>query len=264
MNKPTEYYQALAPTKVEDVLTSHTPAIAQIVRFNEMGPIIVRALLTKALHNLNEYFNVTKPLTESQAIEIINLMCERLPHYKLDDVKLFFNNIKVGKYGKNFNRIDGIIIFEAAEQYNIERMECAERLSIQRHNELKKPLVINPSEINEEGREKIKAIFQEVKSNLVVDAEKPKADRYIKRGRTEMDLFVSKCFVHWQRLMYGAVKDKQAGVKIKTFGIKQSDGTPTRFIQYRHKQLNQEEFINYKIDQYRMLSSYIKSRKERK
>lgn len=264
MNRPNDYYRDLAPKNVDDVLTSHTPAIAQIIRYNDKGPLIVRALLVTALHNLNEYFNVTKPLTEAQAVEIINLICERLPYYKLDDIKLLFNNIKVGKYGKNYNRIDGVVIFEAAEQYNFERMERAESLSIQRHNDLKKPLVVDPAEINEEGRDKIVAMLKETVALIESEkVEKPKSDRYVGRGRTEMDLFIGKCFTHWQRLVYGAVKDKAPGVKIKTFGIKNADGTPTRFIQYHGKQINQEEFINFKIEQYSRLKNYIEQRKKK-
>lgn len=249
MNKPNDYYRDLAPTKIDDVLTSHTPAIAQIVKFNDQGPLVVRALLVGALHNLNEYFNVTKPLTEAQAVEIINLICERYPHYKLDDIKLIFNNMKVGRYGKNFNRIDGVVIFEAFGQYDDERMNRAEALSIQQHNELKKPIVIDPAEINEEGREKIKALIKEVNANVTVEDAKPRSDKYIKRGRTEMDLAVQRWFNQFDALYE-----------------RQQKGKDKRGAKYAHRQgktMNPTEYIDFKVDQYGRVMAYLKKRKER-
>lgn len=249
MNKPNDYYQALTPIKVDDVLVSHTPALAQIVKYNANGPVIVRALLTKALHNLNEYFNVTKPLTEPQAIEIINLICERYAHYKLDDIKLLFNNLKVGRYGKNFNRIDGVVIFEAFEKYDFERMDRAEALAIQRHNDAKKPIVVDPAEINPEGVAKIKEIIKEINANVKIENDKPKSDKYIKRGRTEMDLAVQRWFGQFDKLYERQQKGKEKlGAKYAT---------------RNGKTMNPTEYIDYKVDQHARVASYLKERRAR-
>lgn len=51
-------------------------------------------------------------MSDGQIAITVNLILEEYSLYKIDFFILCFNNAKKGKYGKAYNRIDGMIIFE--------------------------------------------------------------------------------------------------------------------------------------------------------
>ena len=54
-------------------------------------------------------------------------------YLKVEDFRLCFNNIKKGKYGKTYDRIDGQVILDWLNTYVDERLREADNLSYNDH-----------------------------------------------------------------------------------------------------------------------------------
>lgn len=54
---------------------------------------------------------------------------------KPEDFKLCFNNAKRGVYGTMYDRIDGAVIFGWLQKYSDSRLNRAEEINTEKHNE---------------------------------------------------------------------------------------------------------------------------------
>lgn len=218
------------PVSITEILDSHSPAIASVARGFENGELVVRALLVISISELNDYFNITNVMNESQTIETINLICERFKHYKLADFKLCFKRAKMGLYGsgKLYNRIDGMILFEWLNAYDLERLDEAERISINKHESIKKGLH-DQSEPNPEGQKKVTEIMK--------DAIKGIDEKQIEkkpREKTQAETQIQKILTEFDELW-----DKN---KTSEYGAK--------FIKLGDKVYSQSEYLEFKINEH--------------
>ena len=67
------------------------------------------------------FFNLSKVMTEDQAIDTAYLLLEKYPYESFEDFVIMFRNAKMGKYGELYNRLDGQIIFKWMEEYMEEK-----------------------------------------------------------------------------------------------------------------------------------------------
>lgn len=82
--------------------------------------VILAGFISKMIDSLNNYFNVVRPLTNSQIEELtIDLM--QFKDYRLEEFLAFFEGVKKGRYGKIFDRLDQSIIWQMWDQYETER-----------------------------------------------------------------------------------------------------------------------------------------------
>lgn len=81
----------------------------------------------------SSFLNISRPMTEDQATDTAYLLFEKYPFETLEDFVLMLKEGKSGKYGKNYNRLDGMIIFEWMEIYMDRKSAHREKL----HRELK-------------------------------------------------------------------------------------------------------------------------------
>ena len=65
-------------------------------------------------------------MNENQLAQTINLLVEDFYYLNIEDFKLCFNNAKKGRYGKIYDRIDGMIIYEWVRMYAEDRVKAAE------------------------------------------------------------------------------------------------------------------------------------------
>jgi len=240
MMQPTEYYNRLVPTSQAEILTNHSPAIGAIIRMDK-GDSVVKALLVKAIVNLNGYFNIKYPMNETQMIEVINLICKKKAHFKLDDFKLCFENIKVGIYGSCMHKIDGEFIFKCLNEYDSERMVHAENINIMQHNQFKQGLG-DKSEPNKDGQKKIAEIFKNTLKSI--DTEKPVENKKRNSG-SDFDRFAQRALKQFD-FIYNTHRDKRGQRFVKRNGIA----------------MTQSEYLDFKVEQYKRVMKLLTERKK--
>lgn len=236
LKNPESFYGTLVVSSVSECIKSTSPAIADIVNLcgKDKGGLIVRAMLVIAIGNLNNYFNIGNPMNSPQTIETIDLICKRFTHYKMDDFKLCFDKMKMGYYGKTYNRIDGQILFEALNAYDIERLETAENLNHIRHEELKKGK-IDYKDANKEGQKKVTEILKSVldSNDKVV---KPESNKVLKRGQSKEDAFAQSVLREFDHLYETQNKGKEK--------------LGTKFIMIDHVGYSASEYLDLRVREF--------------
>lgn len=74
-----------------------------------------------------DFVSVGKSMRDTQIMQTIDLLLEDFSVYKIDFFIACFNNAKKGYYGKQYDRIDGQIIFEWLTEYEYEYQSEIER-----------------------------------------------------------------------------------------------------------------------------------------
>lgn len=87
---------------------------------NESGEIKVKALLSILLIDTLDFFNLGNTMNDRQIAQTVDLILEDYSVYKIDYFSLCFKRAKKGFYGKQYNRIDGEIIFEWLRLFDVE------------------------------------------------------------------------------------------------------------------------------------------------
>lgn len=92
--------------------------------------------LLKSIANLlimsSEFFNTSNQISEMQAIQTASLLIDNYGTESFEDIVLCLKNVKTGRYGKIYNRIDGQMVFEWFQSY---LQEKSERIEAIKHNE---------------------------------------------------------------------------------------------------------------------------------
>lgn len=130
---PEKFYGSLEVTKYEDAIKSPSPPLATIKA--ELGEQQLLAILTLIIADAVEFFNIGKSMTGEQIVSTAKLIAKDYYYLKPEDFKLCFENAKRGKYGKLFDRLDGMIIMEWLENYSGSRANKAEEINLEKHNE---------------------------------------------------------------------------------------------------------------------------------
>lgn len=124
-------WSQLSPATYRDVITSQTKALSGIKR--EAGDEYVKALISYAIVDLVEFFNVGKSMSEAQVVQTVNLILETYILYKPEDFALCFKKAKMGAFGKVYDRIDGAVILEWLAAYDQGRTEFAVEIQMEKH-----------------------------------------------------------------------------------------------------------------------------------
>ena len=103
----------------------------------EVGVETIAAMLVVMITDLVDFFNVGKTMSDSQVAETIRLLMQEYYYLNIADIKLCFDRIKAGGYGKSYDRIDGQIILMALAEYSAGRATIAEDMSLKKHAEQK-------------------------------------------------------------------------------------------------------------------------------
>lgn len=83
-----------------------------------------------AVANLAISFNITNNFKEEQIVNLVNDIFEFYSFLTISDIKLFLQQVKLGRFDKNYNRLDAPLLFGYLEEY------CQERLiAIENDNE---------------------------------------------------------------------------------------------------------------------------------
>jgi len=101
----------------------------------EKGESYVKALLTLLIIDTADFLSVGKSMSNNQVMQTVNLILEDYWHYKIDHFVLCFNRAKKGYFGKQYDRIDGQVIFSWLEQFDL---EFSADVETERRNEAKR------------------------------------------------------------------------------------------------------------------------------
>lgn len=78
-------------------------------------------LVTAYLHSLSEYAGCKEKISEFQLKELASLIAAEWHFLKVSELALFFNDFKLGKYGKFYGNFDPMAVTIAIRQFIIER-----------------------------------------------------------------------------------------------------------------------------------------------
>ena len=118
------------------MVSAQTPTLAKIK--NEVSLADIRALISIAVCEVCDFFNVGKNMNDAQIALTVDLIIGRFWYFKLEEIKYCFRRAMMRE--KLFDRIDGNIIIGWLRDYDSERTEEAMRLSDQRESqELNEP-----------------------------------------------------------------------------------------------------------------------------
>lgn len=102
-----------------DVLKSPNRSLAHICA-EKKDDAYVKAVLSILIADTADFLNVGKTISGPQIMQTIDLILEDFSVYKIDFFIACFNKAKKGFYGKQYDRLDGQIIFEWLTQYEYE------------------------------------------------------------------------------------------------------------------------------------------------
>lgn len=110
----------LHPKTAKEALNTTIPQVS--VLKNEIGETILNALLTLAVSDLVNSFNIGKTMNDEQIVFVVETI--KIDYYfiRLDELKYCFNQAKKGRYGQIYDRIDCATICQWVEKYFEERM----------------------------------------------------------------------------------------------------------------------------------------------
>lgn len=113
------------------MVAAQTPTIAKIK--NEVSLDDVRALLSIAVCEVCDFFNVGKNMNDAQIALTVDLIIEQFWYFKLEEIKYCFRRAMMRE--KLFDRLDGNIIIGWLREYDAERTEEAMRISEQHESQ---------------------------------------------------------------------------------------------------------------------------------
>lgn len=98
------------------------------------GLDVSRSVIILPVHEVVNFFNVGKTMNAEQVAITVDLIIETYGYMKIEDLKLCFRNAMLGKYGKQYDRLDGAIILEWLRTYDNDRANAAADISTSEAN----------------------------------------------------------------------------------------------------------------------------------
>lgn len=109
-----------------DVFRSSSRSLAYIIAQHKNDDY-VKAVLSILIADTADFLNVGKTISGPQIMQTIELILEDFSIYKIDFFIACFTKAKKGFYGKQYDRLDGQIIFEWLTHYEYEYQTEIER-----------------------------------------------------------------------------------------------------------------------------------------
>lgn len=210
---PTDY------RTISQVIQSNLPSIAKIRR---QDPEVAQSVVVEFITDFVEFLNVGKIMNASQISQTSIYLLQYFPHLNLADLRLFFDKMKLGHYGKFYDSVDGQLILSKMEEYSQERMNEHEHLRMAQHRE---ELKSNP--IGEGYHpDVIEAIKKAMGEKKIVS--KPKVEIIL----TPADVFTQRCIRQFDNLF-------------SKYGLPHKSG---RFIKIGNTLMDYQKFMNRKFE----------------
>ena len=221
-----QYYLNMQIQTTEMAVYNSSPSLVKISK--EIGDGFLFSFLGNILLDLSDFFNIGKGLSPQQIIWLAKEIKKDYYYLKPTELKLCFDNAKKGKYGKLYDRLDGMIIYEWIETYLSERTNVV--------------IKQNSNDKVEHQRKFDDIILPILKSINLEHIEKPKEVK------------------PKEKLPYHDIHQKWIDLygKLRT---KKSD-TSGRFLKRYGMVLDLESYINYKAEQLFRVKAYLNQRNQ--
>lgn len=100
---------------VQDALAQEEISLARIRKDNDIETVL--AYIEMWIIDLNIFINVKTKMTTPQIQETARYIYEEYYYFRIHELKLVFCDIKKGRYGEMYNRLDGLFILNCFGQY---------------------------------------------------------------------------------------------------------------------------------------------------
>lgn len=120
---------------IAQVISINQPSLSIIKK--DKGEVYATALLVSLITKAVAFFSVGRGMNDFQIKETAELILKNYYWLKSADFQLFFDKLKLGHYGKSYDRMDGSVILVALAEYSEERIEIASKISEDLHKESK-------------------------------------------------------------------------------------------------------------------------------
>lgn len=147
------------------------PTLQQLSR--DLGESVVIKAITGLLLMTADYLNVRKDFTEIQAIQVATLFIDEYGTDSLEDLALCLKRAKVGRYGTDYNRLDGQTIFLWFKQYLEEKWD-------EKENQIQQQKHSHDVEFAPELTDMIKTMLNEKKADAKVPRQQQSREEYLK------------------------------------------------------------------------------------
>src|ERR1017187_1799457 len=94
-------------------------SLSQIRRVE--GLSYLQDMIIFLIQDLCNFFNLNRSMSDIQIGQTAGLIIELYHHFKAEDIALCFKNIKILKYGKLYEGLDGSKILDFINTYDLER-----------------------------------------------------------------------------------------------------------------------------------------------
>jgi hypothetical protein len=95
----------------------------------EIGEDRVIAAIEILINNLHNSIMLTQPMTTFMVRTAAELIRKKYYYLKIDEFRICFDMALTGKFGKNFNRLDVLVLCEWLDQYDLIRTETSRELN---------------------------------------------------------------------------------------------------------------------------------------
>lgn len=177
------------------------------------------AIVVALIIDLIQFFNLNRTMDATQITQTADLIVECYSYMMPEDFVRCFKNIKMLKYGKLYEGIDGSKIIEFIEIYSLERDEEITNL---RKEESKK--------FKEESRQ-VSGVIYEVLVSINEKFKNNQIEKQKEITRTEQHKLIAGYFREFDKLCKAQQNDLE--------GI--------RVVKYASKVLSQEQYIKYRL-----------------
>lgn len=218
LTSPLETLQTMRVNTMQEAIAAKSPIMWHIASANYNN---AKSLLIVMIADAVNFLNIGKNMNEVQILQTAELLLSdpQAKNMKPEDFKVMFNNGKRGDYGKQYDRLDGQVIFEWKNQYFADRMEYCENQNISTHGQKVKPANITDpkllemyAKLNELRAERENLKNPNVAAKITIAEDKPgynvtweqkeaeaakKAANIVKSDR---DVFIQKCLAEFDQL----------------------------------------------------------------
>jgi hypothetical protein len=202
-------------------LEAKTPPMGLLKNYVTNGEAFIKGIMILMLEDVVMFLNIGKTMNAQQVTQTADMILKDFNFLRVEDFKLCFENGKKGFYGKQYDRLDGQVLYEWLSQYASDRANEAEKLSAKKTFE-------NSDPPNIEGQKKVIEILSKAVETF---QNKPPA-KIIKPDETT--IFIQKCLREFDEIHHkNPIKDTRQ----------------TRFISYNGKNVDQVEYANLKLEE---------------
>lgn len=139
-DKQAQFLMLSKSWKTGMAVHEHRASLGTIFNFNdEAGKVQLVVAIQKLVTTLSNWFGKKSSITEEQSFDLAMIIIDEFKTFSFEDVAVFVNKAKLGRYGKSFGEFDNETIISWLRSYDedmtSERVKYHNKLRSQRANQ---------------------------------------------------------------------------------------------------------------------------------